>query len=76
MIADKLRDGAVGDLLNFECVRQSSGYQVGLRDGRQTYQLNTRGEAVRNRSPHGNRQPRFTGAARTCETQQPDVFSQ
>ena len=32
LISDKLWDGAVGDFLEFERIRESGCYQVGLRD--------------------------------------------
>ena len=73
LIADELRDGAVGDLLDFERVRESGCHQVRVRDGSQTDKLNARREPVRNGGGYSDRQPRFSGASRAREAQKPDI---
>ena len=73
LIADKLRDGAVGDLLDFERARESGHHQVGVSDGRQADKLNTAREPVCNRRGDSHRQAGFSGTPRTRDAQQPNV---
>ena len=65
LIADKLRDGAVGDLLDLKRARQSGHHQVGIGNGRQADKLNAACEPVRNRRRQSHRQPGFSGPPRT-----------
>ncbi len=65
LIADKLRDAAAGDLLDFERARQSGHHQVGIGNRRQADKLNTAREPVRNSRRQSHRQAGLSGPPRT-----------
>ena len=60
LIADELRDGAVGDLLDFERLGEGGCHQVRIGNGGQTDELNAGRELVRNCCRQPQRQAGFS----------------
>ena len=73
LIANQLRDSTARDLLDFERIDESGGDQGGVHDRGQTNESNTCRKLVRKGGGGCDRQPRFPGASRADEAQQPDI---
>ena len=75
LLADQLRDCAVGDWLDVEGLRQRSHHQIGVLDRGQSDELHAGRKPFRDRRRCGDRQAGLACASRTRQGQQTDVGS-